>query len=153
MKAAVGFIFFMLFLAGLAFVNLRGMGNNSAVEVSAASDIAGLHWRPTHIGEMVLPADNPMFVQFEPDGSLHGDTGCNRFFGQYEIAADLITLSPLGTTRKACAEETARFEQAFLDALQSMRGAVRKDDRLGIRDEAGTLVSRLIAVQTDADER
>ena len=36
MKAAYGFIFFMLFLAGIAFVNLRGMQDAEESRITAA---------------------------------------------------------------------------------------------------------------------
>lgn len=151
MKAAVGFIFFMLFLAGLAFVNLRNVSTTAGIEVTTAEAITGVRWRPTHIGEMPLPDDHALFLEFAPDGSLSGNAGCNRFSADYAIAESRITVTPLVSTRMACPGEAGAFEYAFLDALQSMNSAVRSESRLAIRNASGAIVSRFVA-QHDIDD-
>lgn len=143
----------MLFLAGLAFVNLGNMSSNRGVEVRTSDALAGVNWRPTHIGEMPLPDENPLFLHFEPDGALRGNAGCNRFSGEYVVADNRITVSPLISTRMACAGSAGTFESSFLEALQSMQSAVRSDDQLAIRDASGTVVSRFVALQTVTDNR
>lgn len=43
------------------------------------------------------------FLRFEEGKTrVHGFTGCNRFFGRYELSGQQLTLSDLGSTRMAC---------------------------------------------------
>ena len=54
----------------------------------------------------------------EPDGSLSGSTGCNRYSGTLAFDGTLITASPLRMTKMACAPEAMKIEQQFVAALQ-----------------------------------
>lgn len=147
MKASIGFIFFMLFLAGLAFVNLKGMKNPSDTAISTAADLAGTAWRATHIGEMRLQDDAKIVVQFDADNSIAGDSGCNRFFGDYELVDGLLKIGLLGSTRMACPEPANSFEISFLQALGEARTVSRVDSRLVMRDSNGKIVTRFITTE------
>jgi len=149
MKASVGFLFFMLFLAGLAFVNLKGMKNQSDTAVTKISDISDTAWRPTHIGDMRLQEASKMVIQFNSDGSVAGHTGCNRFFGSYQIAEGTINIGPLGATRMACPEPGNSFEISFLEALQSAYTLSRAKSHLTMRNRKSLVVARFDAVVID----
>ncbi len=149
MKSPIAFIFFMLFLAGIAFVNLKGMNNQADTAVNSASDIATTAWRPTHIGEMRIRADSQMIVQFNLDNTVVGHGGCNRFFGDYRFVESTLKIGPLGSTRMACPEPGNSFEISFLDALQSARILAHTETRLAMRDEQGVVVARFVATERD----
>jgi hypothetical protein len=53
------------------------------------------------------------------DGQVSGGSGCNRFHGAYTVEANVLTIHPLTTTRKACEEAVMVQEQKFLAALES----------------------------------
>jgi heat shock protein HslJ len=53
---------------------------------------------------------------------LSGHTGCNRLMGRFTQRGTLLTLSPLGTTRMACAEPAMKQEQAVLKMLGEIDG-------------------------------
>lgn len=53
---------------------------------------------------------------------LSGHTGCNRLMGRYKQRGTLLTLSPLATTRMACAEPLMKQEQAVLTVLGQVDG-------------------------------
>ena len=152
MKASVGFIFFMLFLAGLAFVNLQGMKERSDNMVLSRSDIADTAWRPTHIGEMRLQDDSEMTIQFKLDNSVVGNSGCNRFFGDYKLTEGALKIGFLGTTRMACPEPGNSFEISYLEALQAARTLTRAESRLAMRDDKGVIVARFVATERDNAE-
>ena len=151
MKAAVGFIFFMLFLAGLAFVNLRGMQGSEDARVSTLEALSDAAWRPTHLGEMVVEEDSPMFLQFNTDGRFIGHAGCNRFFGSAELVENELSFGPIGATRMTCGDAADGLEYAFLEALESARAAYRSDGRLVLRDDAGTTVLRFTQTERRSD--
>ena len=145
MRASLGFIFFMLFLAGLAFVNLQGIKEQADNAVTSAQDIVDTAWRPTNIGEMRLQEDTNMIVQFKAGNSIVGHSGCNRFFGEYEMSEGVLEISRLGTTRMACPEPVNSFEISFLEALQAAHTLSRTETRLVMRDEKGDIVASFAA--------
>lgn len=147
MKASVGFIFFMLFLAGLALVNLKGLENRSDTNIASAAEIVGSAWQPTHIGEMRLEKETPMFLKFDTDERVTGFSGCNRFFGTFRLVDGALEFGPLGSTSKACPEPENSFELSFLAALQSARSLSSSDDRLTMYDEKAVAVVRYIRAQ------
>jgi heat shock protein HslJ len=64
-------------------------------------------------------------VQLKLDAAtqhLSGHTGCNRLMGRFVQRGTLLTLSPLGTTRMACAEPAMQQEQAVLKMLGEIDG-------------------------------
>lgn len=147
MKASVAFIFFMLFLAGIAFVNLRGMQENAVTAVESLDQLTHSAWRPDRLGEMRLDDATDMYVQFESDGQLGGHAGCNRFFGSYDFVDGTIEIGPLGATRMACPEPAMSFEISFLDALQSAKTLTAANNRLEFRNDQGDMVLRTVSIE------
>jgi heat shock protein HslJ len=146
MKGAVAFIFFMLFLAGIAFVNLKSMKSRDDTAVTYPEQLIGVMWRATNIGEMRVMENSGIYIRFETDGKLRGDAGCNTFFGDYQLLDGHLTVERLGSTRTACPEPAMSFELSFLEALQSTSTAARSDDRLALRNADGIAMTRFIAV-------
>jgi len=66
----------------------------------------------------VVNGSSPTAV-FGADGSLSGTTGCNSFTGTYTVKGDALTISPLATTRVACAPNLSDQEAGILAALQT----------------------------------
>lgn len=153
MKASAGFIFFMLFLAGIALVNLKGMQQLSDTTLMSDAEIAGTAWRPTHIGQMRLQEESIVNLRFDSDNDVAGYAGCNRFFGDYRLVDGLLEIGPLGSTRMACQEPEHSFELSFLSALGSARSLSRAERRLIMRDEKGLIVARFVAIPQDGAEQ
>lgn len=145
MKATIGFLFFMLFLAGLLLVNLRNVQNRESSGAFTLADIAAVAWRPTHLGEMPLADNTRMQLQFDAEGGLSGHGGCNRFSGNYELGNETLKIGPLAATRMACPEPVGSFEFSFFDALQSANGVEMNGDRLTILNANGDAVVRFIS--------
>lgn len=54
-------------------------------------------------------------------GRVSGDSGCNRFSGEFEVSGTSLKVSRLMSTKRAClAEEANRLEMNFLRALESI---------------------------------
>jgi heat shock protein HslJ len=149
MKATVGFIFFMLFLAGLAFVNLKGMKDASDYQVTSADQLTDVSWRLTNLGEMNVEPDTRMSIRFETDGKMGGDAGCNRFFGSYELTDGKLVFGLVAATRMACPEPANSLEISFLEALSATSTAARAESRLALKDEQGLTVLRFVANERD----
>jgi heat shock protein HslJ len=95
---------------------------------------------------MSLAADTDLYVQFEPDGKLGGYAGCNRFFGNYQLSGNTISIEPLGMTRKACPSQIMSFEISFIEALQSAKTVARAETRIALRNDQGQATSRFDAI-------
>lgn len=145
MKATIAFLFFMLFLAGLLLVNLRNVQENNEGSQWSPVDLIAVAWRPTHLGEMPLPDDTRMRLQFDADGQLSGDGGCNRFSGGFQLDGEKLTIGPVAATRMACPEPIQSFEFSYYEALQAAQSVQLQDDRLVLRDNHGQPLVRFIA--------
>jgi heat shock protein HslJ len=145
MKGVVGFGFFLLFLAGFAFVMLQGRQMAQQNMSGSGIELTATNWRPVTVDDEAVPADSGMFVFFEVDGSIRGHGGCNRFFGSLELTDDGLSIGPLGATRMACPEPIMEREIAFMSALQSMSDFAIGDFGLRIIDDQGSIVAELVA--------
>lgn len=140
----------MLFLAGIAFVNLRGMQEADDATITAIDQLTGVTWQLTHLGDMVADADTGIYIQFRNDGQFGGNAGCNRFFGNAQFGESL-NLGGIGATRRACPEPANSLEYSFLEALGRTTAAARVDGRLALKDDAGSNVLRFVAIDPAAE--
>jgi len=145
MKAMIGFLFFMLFLGGLAFVNLKSSQDTENARVTSFPELTDVAWKLTHLGEMVMEKDTDIYIQFQMDGQFGGNTGCNRFFGNAEFT-EALSFGGIGATRRACPEPANSYEYSFLEALGNTTAALRVDDRLAFRNANDQSVLRFAAI-------
>jgi putative lipoprotein len=135
-------------LLGAALLLMMSPGDVTQAQGSA-NQLAGSEWRPVEIRGEAVNVNGMAFVRFGTDGKVSGSGGCNRFFGQYEIEGTKLTLSRLGSTRKACPEPLMTLEYRFLGTLRDTAGFERRRARLTLRDDKGRTIMRL--AQTDWD--
>jgi heat shock protein HslJ len=65
-------------------------------------------------------ADTHLTATFSPDGTLSGDTGCNRFHGDYTLDGKQLQVGALSATKEACPSSDASQQEAgYLAALES----------------------------------
>ncbi len=83
-------------------------------------------------------------LTFDSDGSVYGDSGCNRFTGGYTIKGDRIKIGPLASTLKACPEPIMGAEMAFLTTLQSAKTFAATDTRLKLYGPSDVLKLRAV---------
>ena len=145
MKATLGFGFFLLFLAGIALVTLKGrqMAEQNLAGGSGA-ELTGTSWRPDVVGSSLLPEDSGMYISFDVDGSIKGHGGCNGFFGTLQQSDSGIEVGPLGATRMACGELVMSRETNFLQAVQNMRGFKGGRDGMNLLDGDGNVLAELV---------
>ncbi len=93
---------------------------------------------------LVEPGTN-VTLQFAEDNSLSGFSGCNGFFGPYELTGEEIQIGPLGSTMMACENGmtqesvvTSALQQAYkIDFTPQGRLEIFYDFSLGVRKETG----------------
>lgn len=65
-----------------------------------------------------LTENNSAFIGFDKEkNTVHGNTGCNNFFGGVKFENDKISFNKLGSTRMACDPKRNELERAFLMIL------------------------------------
>ena len=143
MKAIVGFAFFVLFLAGIAFVTMQGKQLGQLG--SSGAEITAIKWRAVSIGNEAIPANSGIYIRFEVDGSIEGNAGCNGFFGSLEQRDSGVGVGPLGTTRMACPDPIMSREMSFIDAVQKMASFQSTSDSLSLLDEESGVLVEFIA--------
>lgn len=141
MKGLVGFTFFLLFLAGFAFVNLQNMANEAEQDDLSIERVIASAWRPMRLGDSDIPAETEAYVQFEADGAITGHGGCNRVFGSFEVEGISLKISPLGSTRMACPEPQMSHEFMFMEILEAATGVVIADGELSFIDDDGHIMA------------
>ena len=152
MKSVVGFMFFLLFLAGLFLVFLQGKQMTGQIVAGGGAELTGVRWQPTYIGPEAVPGDAGMWVEFAVDGGINGHAGCNTFFGSLTQTDSGIAVGPLGSTRMACPEPIMSRESAFLSALQQATEFEVSADRMTSLDADRTLLIEFAAAEiTDGE--
>jgi heat shock protein HslJ len=100
----------------------------------SASDLAGTRWTLQSYGpedtQQNILAEAPITLEFRADGALSGLAGCNSYRGKVIVEGDALTVSPLITTRKACAETVMTQETNYLRLLQDATTFERTDSTL-----------------------
>ena len=147
MKSMMGFAFFLLFLAGIAFVMLQG--RQMAQVGGGGAELTGVTWQPRTVGDEAIAQDSGMFIRFEVDGSIQGHGGCNKFFGSLEQTDSGIGVGPLGGTRMACPEAIMDRETAFMDAVSKISNFQSGKDRMSLLGEDDSVLATFVAGPDD----
>jgi heat shock protein HslJ len=145
-KAITGFTFFLLFLAGLAFVMLQGRLTSEFGSPGGGAGLTGVTWRPVSFGNETIPEDADMYIRFEVDGSFKGHGGCNGFFGSLKQSDSGLEVGPMAATSMACDQVVMNREKAFLDAVQNTRDFRTGNGRMSLLDEGGREAVKFVAV-------
>lgn len=89
--------------------------------------LRGAEWYVQEVNGKKIGAELVRFT-FLPEGRIAGFSGCNRFFGQYELTGEGIKFSQVGATRMACEVDRMNLENAvfsvFGDATEISMDAV-----------------------------
>ena len=98
-------------------------------------------WKVEEIGGQGVIAESEASIAFDLDGSLHGNSSCNRFFGSFILTAEGLTISEIGGTMMACDPELMDQEQRFLSSLELVRRfESAPDGRLRLIGDDGRVV-------------
>jgi len=102
--------------------------------------LTGIAWQLTSyavndVTQQALP-DHPAHLVFE-DGHFSGNTGCNGFSGSYAIEGDAIRFEIGPMTMRACLEDVADQEAAYLAGLENAASYRIDDGQLTLYDATG----------------
>jgi heat shock protein HslJ len=103
---------------------------------SQMDPLDGSEWELVFMGKSVPISGRPITIAFS-GGEAHGSSGCNSYFGQYEIKGDSITFSSLAMTEMACMDPGVMDqEMKYLTFLSEVVFFELRDGSLVIQQEA-----------------
>jgi heat shock protein HslJ len=125
-------------------LTLRSNEGPGFVYVPAQTGITGTDWNVTGVnngkgGVESTPLTGALNAGFGADGSFTGFGGCNQFTGTYKTSgSDGLTLGPLATTMRACADQSRNeLEANYGAALAKVATYEIRGDTLTMRDSSG----------------
>jgi putative lipoprotein len=98
---------------------LAGVPDRTPAPPAPSAGLVGTRWTLEDLGGAGVIEEASATLEFPEPGKVAGSGSCNRFFGTVTINGNAISISPLGTTRMACAEAVAMQEVSYIRALQS----------------------------------
>lgn len=105
-------------------------------EGEAFGDIRGVTWELSDMGDKTINSSILTTIVFEDDNKITGSAGCNNYFGSYELYANGLIISDIGTTRKLCSEAVMEHEMTYLDVLGKAKSIKFSDYKLEIDSTA-----------------
>ncbi|WP_373838264.1 META domain-containing protein [Methanospirillum sp.] len=142
-----GIIIIMLaVIAGCVAQEERVSPLDEVINVTPVSAFYG-DWALIEITDMnntplITPGDAKVTINFTKTNELSGNSGCNRYFGVYNLTGEYfthgsgITISSIGSTMMFC-QDTMDIETVFLQSLHSVNSYTMDDQILSLWDEAG----------------
>lgn len=141
MKAAIGFLFFLLFLAAFALVFLQGRQGTG----SGDAELEGSRWAVVSLDGSSIAPEAGLTVEFGERGRIFGDGGCNLYSGAYTRDEQGFRVSSLRATRKACEPPVMEREQELFDVLSRTAALRVSDNALTLLDADGNRIGRVEA--------
>ena len=130
----------LLFLFAVPLLSACGAFNLISVspQREASATLAGTAWVFLSFhgpGNAITPAipGSRLTLAFEPGGKANGFAGCNRFFADYAVAGETVTVSALGVGGERCNAAVMAQETAFLDGLKAASGFSIQHMNLSLR--------------------
>jgi heat shock protein HslJ len=108
---------------------------------AAAVPLVGTIWSLTEMQGEQVPEDNSMSAQFEDDGTLLGEAGCNTYQTTYEAGDSELVIDPaFQSTDKECESTVMEAESIYLASLQRAASFEIEDEVMFIRDGDETAI-------------
>ncbi|MGA1265703.1 MAG: META domain-containing protein [Phycisphaerales bacterium] len=112
-------------------------------EKRAQTDPASLRtgtWVCVAMGGQGADPNQPLTLEFAPDGGVSGHSGVNRFAGSCTAGTGLLEFGSLASTKMGGSPERMARERRYLEALASVRGFSVQGGLLRLNDGGGKTV-------------
>lgn len=118
---------------------------------NAIQTLAGSAWTLVSIGDDAVLESSVITLEFGEDGNVRGNGGCNLFRSSFSADGESLTLAPILSTRRACADPEAQMqENAYFAALEATTGYTFDGDRLVLTTDDGLTLTFAPAAPTAA---
>ena len=118
----------MMIVLGLLITSCSEQNN------SIISELENKSWELAAIRKSVPIKGSLINIEFK-DGEVHGSSGCNSYFGRYEIKGNEISIGMLASTEMACLDPEGLMvqEQDYLSFLAEVVSISIEDGQLILR--------------------
>jgi len=129
----------------ILFLILMVSCSTSEIKITSqgAADIEGTQWQIVEVSGSPVPrlsgGKQPHIILDPEQKKVMGFSGCNNFFGSYELDGDSLEFGPAGSTRMACPEPEAGVETEVFKILDKTRGWRINDNTLILLGDSGIL--------------
>ncbi|MEL6478163.1 MAG: META domain-containing protein [Pseudomonadota bacterium] len=113
------------------------------IPLAAGGTPVGLRWRVERVQGLERLGFTKARMTFEDDGTVLGNTGCNRFEADYKIDGEKLSFAPAALTKRGCQPQIMRRERLFVQALKHTERFRREQDVLRLLDIDGSETMRL----------
>lgn len=79
------------------------------------------------------PPSAEVTLSLSPDGTVSGNSGCNRYTGKNNAELPQLALGPMASTRMACPD--LELEATYINALSKATEAIEQDGELLVTGE------------------
>ena len=95
--------------------------------------------------EISVPEGHNPYLAFLKDSKISGETGCNRFFGDFSVKGNELGFTNVGSTRMMCPEMA--FENAFIGAINETAQYTLAGDTMALKDKEGNIIVLLKKIE------
>jgi len=150
-KASAGFIFFLLFLAGLALVNLGTLEDRRSAQLRApsAEELVSQRWRLAALRDARIAPAHPVDLLFTRGGLFAVEGACNRYTADYRLEAGGFGLDGLAGTEKTCEPRLEALDRELIDTIGSTAGLATDGTRLWLTAPDGERLARFAPAPAD----
>jgi heat shock protein HslJ len=130
----------ILLLVGMV-ANVFLLAACGSINTDSDDPLEGTSWRLLFYRKSQVIEGTEITATFEND-QVKGSSGCNSYFGDYQAAANMITVGPVGVTEMYCMDPEGVMDQEmfFLETLGDAQQFDLLDGRLTIiRSDGETL--------------
>lgn len=108
-------------------------------EINQSIDFFQTEWQLIRVGAVkpkLTGTDNNVSILFSKDNShFAGFSGCNRYFGKFEVKKENLNLMDIGSTKIACPDNDMSFENNFLNNLNKVTNYSINQDTLFLKNK------------------
>lgn len=106
--------------------------------------LLGTSWTVTSIGGRPAIGPHPLTLTIDFDRRIGGNSGCNNYFSEATIEAQVISFSAAAATRMACTQDIMDQENAYFAALSAVSAYELDGESLRLLDAAGVPLIGLV---------
>lgn len=127
-----------LLAAAVVAVSFTMCKGNSTIPVGSSWELEYIY---SDNNAVQPPQDHTATLSFMEDSKIAGETGCNRFFGEYAQEGESLSFSKVGSTRMMCPQ--MQFETAWLDVITRTGSFEMDQQQLLLKDSTGNIIALL----------
>ena len=108
-------------------------------ETNQSIDFFQTEWQLIRVGAIkpkLTATDNNVSILFSKDNShFAGFSGCNRYFGKFEVKKEDLRLMDIGSTKMASPDNDMSFENNYLNNLNKVTNYSINEDTLFLKNK------------------